>query len=120
MFLYGLNQRLVAGQRLHGAREQDATHLDLELFASTRGVKTCRCQFYGAAQRGLYLVWVFFRDHAAIDLEHHLAGDHVGVGAANNLAHVKVRVGNALHAGVDYKVVGVERVQGLEDVGGAL
>jgi hypothetical protein len=51
------------------------------------------------ARSDFHLRRVLFRDHAAVELEHHLAGDDVGVGAAFDAADVQVGVRDALDLG---------------------
>ena len=120
MLLDRFNEWLVAGQGFECTREQDALHIHADGAAAARWVEAGRSVGDGAAQRRLHLDRVFLGDHSPVDLEQHLAGDHVGVGATADLAHVEVGVGDALNAGRDLQVVGIELVERIEDVRCAL
>ena len=69
--------------------------LHLQGLAAARRVEAGRRPGDGVAQRGLHLRRVFLGDHAAVELEHDLAGNDVGVGAAADEADVEVRVADA-------------------------
>ncbi|MOA08852.1 hypothetical protein D3C78_1286500 [compost metagenome] len=72
------------------------------------------------AQAGFDGRRVFFGNHAPVDLEQHLARDHVGIGAAFDAPDVEVRVGDARHGGGDPLVPGVLGVQGVHQRHGRL
>jgi hypothetical protein len=109
-----IDQRLVACQRLHRIGQQQAldVHRDAGAFCGRIGDHL--------ADRRLDLDRVLFGDHAAVQLEHHLAGHDVGVGAAFDAADVEVGVRDALDLRGDLLVERVLRVERVEDLHRAL
>jgi len=67
-------------------------------------------------QRGLDLGGVFFWNHAAVEPEGDAPGHHIGVGAPFDLAHVQVRVLDALDLRADLLVQAVLRIQRVQDM----
>ncbi|TKW55293.1 hypothetical protein CTA1_1148 [Colletotrichum tanaceti] len=114
-----LHQRLVAGKRAHRVREQQTA--DVHRDAGHRGSGGGGGGVGdGPADLGFDLGRVLLGDHAAVELEGHLAGHDVGVGAALDAADVEVGVGDALHPRAHPAVARVEGVQRVEDSDGAL
>ena len=67
MFLNGLHQRRIARQRLHGVSHQNAFDFNadqgIRRAALVKGVdRICN----DLANIGFYLLWNFFRNHAAV------------------------------------------------------
>ena len=110
----GIHQRLVARQGLECMGQQHA--LDVHRDAGLAGGGLAD----HLVQGGFHLGRVLLGDHAAVELEHHLAGHHIGVGAALDHAHVQVRVGDARHRAGDLLVKRVLVVQRGEDAVGGL
>ncbi len=87
------------GSGFSASRQQHAPDLD----RGCRGSAAAACVDHARARRprpGR----VFLGDHAAVELQHHLARHHVGVGAAFDAADVQVRVGDARHLRRDLPV----------------
>ena len=116
VFLERLHQGLVTRQGLHGARQQKSANIHRDLPTATRRIKTGSGLRYGLAQGRFHVPWVFFRNHAAIDLEGDCAGNDIGVGAAGDLSDIQVGVGDARDRRADLQVVVVERVQRVENM----
>ena len=80
-----------------------------------RDTRACGCGIGNhASDAGFHLDRVLFRDHAAIELEHHLARHDVGIGATFDAAHVQIRVRDAGHLrghGLVERVLVIERIQ---------
>ena len=120
VFLDGFDQRLIASEWLHRTRQQQAAHVHLQLPATTGWPEAGRRLRDGAAQCGLDDRRLFFGDHAAVEFEDHRAGNHIGVGAALDLAHIEIGVGDAFYARADLQVVVVEGIERRQNVHGAL
>jgi hypothetical protein len=63
---------------------------------------------------------VLFGDHPAVELQHDLAGNDVGVRAAFDSSDVEIRVRDAQHLRRDRLVLAILRVQRVEDRDSAL
>ena len=74
-----------------GLGQQQALDLDRDAGLARR------CLGDHAPDLGLDLDRVFLRDHAPVELEHHLARHHVGVGAALDPADVEVGMLDPFH-----------------------
>jgi hypothetical protein len=113
-----------ARQRLHGARQQQPLDVDADARAGGSRVG------HHLAQHGFDLHRIFFRDHAAVELEGDLAGHHVAVGVQRNglafaVAAAHDQVGDrfeatGLHLGGWYRVFFSFKAKGLQQLGGAL
>jgi hypothetical protein len=72
--LEGVDQRLVAGQRLHGVGQQQPFDLEPARPGTTAPPASIR-----PAHTGFDLRSVLLGDHAAVDLQHDLAWHHIRV-----------------------------------------
>ncbi|MNS76702.1 hypothetical protein D3C72_1102570 [compost metagenome] len=123
MLLDGIHQGLVAGQGGHGIGQQQT--LDIHTHCIFAGVATSGVEIFDGpgddrTDMGFDFCGVLFGNHAAVDLEHHLAGHHVGVGAAVDAADVEIWVLDARYLGGDLLVLGVLGIQRIHQHYGSL
>ena len=123
VLLNGADQRRIACQWGHGIGQQQALDVNTHgIFTgiTVLGVEVC-CGFGDHCADGrFHLGGILFRDHAAVQLERNLAGDHIGVGAAFDAANVHIRVLDAGHLGQHLLVFDVFSVQAVHDGYGGL
>ena len=123
MLLDGVDQGLVAVQGGHGVGQQQA--LDVHAHGVFAGVAALGIEVFDglgdhSTDAGFHFHRILFRNHAAVDLEHDLAGHHVGVGAAVDAADVQVGVLDAGHLRSDLLVLDVFAVQSSQQHGRGL
>ena len=92
MLLQRLHQLGIACIRFPRLGHQQALDLDGDAGPGGSGLGN------DAAHGGFDFDRVFLGNHAAVKLEHDLAGHHVGVGAAFNAADIEVRMLDAVEA----------------------
>ena len=107
--LQRLHQLGVAGLRFERLGQQQTLDLDPDAGVAGRSLGN------DTTQLGLDLGRVLLGDHAAVQLDQHLARHHVGVAAALDAADVQVRVADAGQLGRDRLVTLILRVQRVED-----
>ena len=97
MPLNGFHQGFVASLRNHCTREQKAFDYmgDTILARISVCIEIVHSLFNGLQDLFFDFARIFFRDHAAINLEGHASGYHVGVGSTFDTADIQVGMFNA-------------------------
>ena len=115
VFLQSADQRLVACQRFHGVGHEHAAYVYVYgAIRVTRCVVVADCLSQYFADIRFHLCRVFLGDHAPVEFEHHLARNHIGVGAALNQTDIQIRVRDAFDLGAYVFIQSILRVQSVE------